>query len=196
MSQKKDGTFYILYVNNFELCSTKKLEFMDKHIIFKEVQKQNQKWIWFLLLILITTTVFGSVQQIIFNKPFGNNPIPNWGFVIIFGVLFFIFYILNKSNLYTEISNDYVLFHYKPFFRKPKIINCEQIDNIYVRIYSPIKEYGGWGIRTSFDGRNKAYNVSGKIGIQIELKNGKRILIGTQKMKEAEIAIKSMCKDK
>ena len=55
---------------------------------------------------------------------------------------------------------------------------------------SPIQEYGGWGYRTSF-GKKKgsAYNVKGDKGIQIELKTGKKLLIGTQKEDEAQQVI-------
>jgi hypothetical protein len=55
-----------------------------------------------------------------------------------------------------------------------------EVQQCYIREYSPIFEYGGWGWRYSFS-NGRAYNVSGKIGLQIVLKNGKRILIGTQK---------------
>ncbi len=40
------------------------------------------------------------------------------------------------------------------------------------------------GIR--YGPKGTAYNVSGKIGLQLELKNGKKILIGTRKPEEIE----------
>ena len=60
------------------------------------------------------------------------------------------------------------------------------MEKCYVRIYSPIKEYGGWGYRTSL-GKKKgsAFNVKGNKGIQIEFKTGKKLLVGTQKESEA-----------
>ena len=54
----------------------------------------------------------------------------------------------------------------------------------YVREYSPIAEYGGWGLRGGFFGKGSALNVSGNKGLQLELKNNKKILIGTNKPKE------------
>lgn len=168
---------------------------MEKQILFSEVQKQNQKWTWFLLVILGTTTLFGSIQQIIFNKPFGTHPMPDWGFIPLFVLLFLFYYLLMGSRLYTEISGEGIILQYRPFHRKAKVIRWDQLSDCYLRIYSPIKEYGGWGLRTAFNGKNgKAYNVSGNIGIQLELKDGNKILIGTKKGKEAEEALKSFQK--
>jgi len=56
-------------------------------------------------------------------------------------------------------------------------------------MYYPISEFGGWGLRGGFffnKGKEKAVNVSGDIGIQLIFKNGKKLLIGTQKKEEAK----------
>ncbi|MBJ2175825.1 hypothetical protein JBL43_16340 [Aureibaculum sp. A20] len=61
------------------------------------------------------------------------------------------------------------------------------ISKVYVRKYNAITEYGGWGFRGYiFKTGGKAFNVMGNKGIQIVLKNGKKMLIGTQKEVEAE----------
>src|SRR4030066_1879313 len=96
-----------------------KIKKMEKQVLFKEVQKQTQKWIWFLVIIITITTLFGGIQQIIFNVPYGNADMPDWAFFLLLIIPAILFYILVKSNLYTEITNDYILFHYKPFLRKP-----------------------------------------------------------------------------
>ena len=62
------------------------------------------------------------------------------------------------------------------------------MEQCYVRKYSPLREYGGWGVRGSF-GKNKAYNVKGNQGIQIELKKGGKVLVGTQRKTEAQQVI-------
>jgi hypothetical protein len=45
-----------------------------------------------------------------------------------------------------------------------------------------LKEYGGWGIRMGRN--NKAYNVSGNIGIQIIFNDESKLLIGTNEPEE------------
>ena len=56
--------------------------------------------------------------------------------------------------------------------------------------YSPLREYGGWGIRYGWNG--KAYNVSGNQGIQLELSEGRRVLIGTQNPPQFLAALQSL----
>lgn len=160
---------------------------MKKHVLFSEVQNQTMKWIWFLLLIIALVLLFGAVQQLIFNKPFGTHPAPDWAFIPLFTLVAFFLFLLGSSKLKTEITREGISYQFKPFIKKVKTIKWEEVENCYVRIYSPIKEYGGWGWRTKFtrDG-GIAYNVSGNIGIQLELKSGKNILIGTKKGKEVE----------
>ena len=58
------------------------------------------------------------------------------------------------------------------------MIPWKDIEECYVRQYSPLREYGCWGIRFGLNG--KAYNVKGNKGIQVKLKSGKKILFGTQ----------------
>ncbi len=167
------------------------MEKMEKKILFLEVQKQNQKWIWFLIIALCGTILFGAVQQIIFNKPFGTHPMPDWGFIPLFGLLALFGYLLMGSRLYTEIRRDSISYRYAPFHKSANVLTRDQISECYVRFYSPVREFGGWGMRTALNKKNgKAYNVSGKVGIQLELKDGRKILIGTNKGKEAEQALK------
>ncbi|TBV28449.1 hypothetical protein DMZ43_00440 [Meridianimaribacter sp. CL38] len=69
-------------------------------------------------------------------------------------------------------------------------MSWKSINNAYVRTYEPISEYGGWGIKGGWNkSKGKAINVSGTIGIQLELADGKKLLIGTKKQIEAENTI-------
>ena len=166
---------------------------MKTDILFQEVQKQNQKWIWFLVIILICLAVFAFIQQVILKKPFGNHPMPDWGFAIFLGVPLLLFFMLVRTELRTSFSGERLSFSYRPFFKKEKIIRWEEVDRCYVRLYSPFREFGGWGVRTAFNGKNgKAYNVAGNKGIQLELKDGSRVLIGTQKAREAEAVLRQI----
>jgi hypothetical protein len=65
------------------------------------------------------------------------------------------------------------------------------VKRAYVRRYSPLREYGGWGIK-GFSTTNYAYNVAGNKGIQLELTDGRRILIGTQRAIDAKNALSQL----
>jgi len=65
----------------------------------------------------------------------------------------------------------------------------EDIEKFKALEYSPLKEYGGWGIKYGFKG--KAYNVSGNKGVKIFLNNGTNIMFGSQKHLELAKALKN-----
>ena len=52
-----------------------------------------------------------------------------------------------------------------------------------------MREFGGWGIRVSRNGR--AYNASGNTGVQLVLADGSHILIGTQRAEELLAALRA-----
>ena len=86
------------------------------------------------------------------------------------------------SKLTTEVSASGISFRMTPFHRTSRTYAWSDIDSVEIRKYSPIREYGGWGIRMGLQGT--AYNIKGNIGLQIVTQEGKRILIGTQKPEE------------
>jgi hypothetical protein len=53
--------------------------------------------------------------------------------------------------------------------------------------YSPLVDYGGWGVRLGWKGW--AFNTGGTEGVFVETKSGKRIMIGSRRAKELEAAI-------
>ena len=68
-----------------------------------------------------------------------------------------------------------------PFFFQYKNISWNEVSSVQLRKYSAIREFGGWGLRWGLFGRGTAYIVCGDRGLQLVFKNGKKLLIGTQK---------------
>jgi hypothetical protein len=114
--------------------------------------------------------------------------------IIVTGIItFFAYFLIFSMKLKTRIDETGISYQFLPFHFKPKIILWENLSKCYVRKYSPIMEFGGWGFRGLIRvkmfgiGKNgRAYNVKGNIGIQMELKNEDRILIGTQRQNDVE----------
>ena len=147
---------------------------------YTEVQKFRQPWLIVLLFIFTVLAVWGIIQQLIFGRPFGNDPVPDWVLALISFMLLVALAAFFFMRLETRVDEQGILLRFVPFHFTPKKLSWENIQKIYVRRYRPIGEYGGWGIRRKLFSRSIAYNVSGKYGIQIEMKNGRKILIGTQ----------------
>jgi hypothetical protein len=163
-------------------------------IYYKEEQKFRQIWIWMLLLALSGIWVWQLVQQVFMGIPFGENPTSNLG-IILTGLFPLLSIILFRIlTLETTINDDGIHYRFKPFQRKPRVIKTEDIQRFEVKKYSPLKDYGGWGIRTGSFGRGKAYNVSGNQGVLFELKNGNKFLLGTQKPSDIRSVLEGLMK--
>jgi len=63
-------------------------------------------------------------------------------------------------------------------FRVP----LKNVVSAFERRYQPLAEYGGWGIRFGRSGR--AFNIQGSHGVQLVLRSGTRLLIGSQRPAE------------
>lgn len=155
---------------------------MQQNILFFERQKFTI-WLFIILLLFLSFLVYGLFQQVILDKPFGDNPTNNITltvFVIIFALITFLF---RSILLETKITNEGISIKFIPFKRKTYLWN--DIKNISIEKYSPLKDYFGWGIRLNSKGI--AYTIKGNIGIRLILTNGEKILIGTQKLSNSEL---------
>ena len=99
------------------------------------------------------------------------------------------------TSLETEVRSDGIYVRLFPFHIHHRNFPAEDLSECYARTYKPIREYGGWGIRCGFGkGIGRAYNMRGNQGVQLVFKNGKRLLIGSQKPDELAEAIQSIMK--
>lgn len=155
-------------------------------IQFKEKQKFTQWWFWLLIIGITCLFLFGLYQQLILKIPFGDNPTSDSTLVLISLIPILIIILFLISKLETEINELGVSYKFYPFHLSKKTIPWESIDKAYIRKYNPITEYGGWGFRLGLFGKGRALNMSGNMGLQLELKDGKKLLIGTQKFEELE----------
>jgi hypothetical protein len=92
------------------------------------------------------------------------------------------FVFMLSSKLETQIKDDGIYVRFYPRHKEYKHYTWHELKAVYVRDYSPITEYGGWGLKGFGD--DKALNVSGKVGLQLVFNDGKKLLIGTQRSKE------------
>lgn len=158
-------------------------------LLFSEKQRFSQWWIWLLLIAANVLFLVGVYLQVALGRPFGDKPMSNLWLLII-GGSFVVFTILFASiRLETQIREDGIYVRFFPFHLRFRYFSPDELERFYVRTYSPLTEYGGWGMRISLTGAGKAYNISGRKGLQLEFKNGKRLLIGTQKAEELSLIL-------
>ena len=164
------------------------IENNNSSLFNREIQYFRQPWLWILILAISAIALWGMIQQLFLGKPFGNNPAPDTILIIIAVIFGFGFpYTFYKMNLTIEVRSDGIYYRFFPFHLSFHKIKLEDLVKYEVRTYSPIRDYGGWGIR--WGSKGKAYNVSGNRGINLEYSNGKQLLIGSQKPEELAEAL-------
>lgn len=157
--------------------------------LFREEQRFRAPWLWLLILLVVAVNWWTFVQQIVLGKPVGNRPGPNWLVWLtwlLFGVGLPLFFY--RLALVVEVHDDAVYVRFKPLINRR--IPADEIQEAEVTTYRPIREYGGWGVR-GVGRRNVAYNVSGNRGVRLTLRDGSRVLIGSQRPEALAAAIAS-----
>lgn len=148
-------------------------------IVHQERQRFNQPWLWVLIGGVTLVIWWGAWQQLVLGRPFGNNPAPDGVLLIVlalFGVGFP--WLFARARLDSEVTTDGIRIRFLPFHIRYREWSFDDIESVEARTYSPLAEFGGWGIRLGCQGI--AYNVRGDQGIQLVLRSGRRVLIGTQ----------------
>lgn len=165
---------------------------MQQAVLFTEDQRFKQWWLWLIILGLNGFFLFLAYQQLILKKQVGDRPMSDSGLLIAASIILLVTLMLFYTRLSTRIKKDGIYVKFFPFHFTYKYYSWEMIAKAYVRTYSPLGEYGGWGLRYSLSGNGMAYNVSGNKGLQLELNTGKKILIGTDKPVELEAALNQL----
>jgi len=149
--------------------------------LFEESQRFNQWWIWAIILVVMGISIYANMDMIhvgesLFNWTSLRVMIP----VLLIPALFYFL------MLKTRVEKDGIYVRFIPFHLKEIFIAWDELESCQVRTYSPLGEYGGWGIKYGLVGAGKVYNVSGNQGLQVVFKDGARLLIGTQKPQELQ----------
>ena len=101
--------------------------------------------------------------------------------------------LLLRARLVTEVSPNGVRLRFPPFVTRE--IPLAQIRRVEARNYRPLREFGGWGIRWGGRGR-MAYNVSGNRGVEVELTDGRTVMVGSQRADELADALRAFLGDR
>lgn len=175
-----------------------------RDVYFSETQWfRRTAWMYFILLVWIFSvliTVYGLYSQLVIGIPFGNNPADDFElmFFSFFGILIptLLLILFMIARLDTMVADTGLYFRFIPFINKYRKIDAIQILTYEPIEYKPILQYAGWGIRYNMKTKTICYNVRGKLGLLLELKNGKRILFGSQQPYKFKSGIDKLIGDK
>lgn len=155
-------------------------------VLFREEQ-QFGPWVWGLPAAIAGVLAWIFLSQGL-GRPTGGRPSDVVFLAVGLGVSGLTALLIRVARLTVEVRSDSVRVRFFPFSAREilasDIVFCE------VRQYRPIVEYGGWGVRYGFR-RGWAYNVKGTLGVQLRLRDGRQILLGSQQPDGLARAIRS-----
>ncbi|MGB3799972.1 MAG: hypothetical protein WA952_09155 [Lewinella sp.] len=148
-------------------------------IVYEEEQKFSAWWMSILNVVVIVATLY-TIYRLWDQEV-------EWLHFLAPAVAVVVVICLAMVTLRTRILSDRIEVGFRPFSNK--VIRRNDIASAYLRQYNSMGEYGGWGYRVGRKG--KAYNTMGDQGLQLELTDGSRLLIGTQRPRELEQVLDS-----
>ena len=149
-------------------------------LIFNEVQQFRQPLLWILFCVICVITIFVIyfVLKKLTNarkksKVVVISSVTPIVIIILIAVLLFI------AKLEVQVRPGGISVRFFPLHFSFEEIPFEKIKEYRQVTFSPISDYGGWGIR--YGSKGKAYIVSGEKGVLLKFKDGSDDLcIGSQ----------------
>lgn len=160
---------------------------MKPHILFEEIQAAGNRKIQ--QFFKVTATIF--LLALVVNLFIQRGAPSDYTTLLFAGVLLFaLAAIFTSIRMVTQIRQDGIYVRYPPFQPSFVRFGWSDIRHAYIRKYNALPEYNGWGIKRGRSGRS--YTAGGNIGLQLELYDGTRILIGTNRPADLEQVLASI----
>ena len=121
------------------------------------------------------------IWQVAFHHPWGKHPMSNANVIGWTIFLWAIFLRFITIRLVTEVGDSELVVSLRGFWRSRRIA-LSDIRSAETFSYDPIRDYGGYGIRTGRFG--KAYIAAGNRGVRLKLANGATVVIGSERPEE------------
>lgn len=159
---------------------------------FSESQKFRQWWLW----AIIAGTLLVPLGIVLYDIYAGHKSYTAAEILSGAAVPASIILLFLSFRLDSRIDETGVYYRFFPLQIKMNEIKWEEITKIYTGQYRPLADYGGWGIRYGLKGLGTAYSISGDMGLQVEVKKGRKILIGTLQAPTINKALKQLAAEK
>ncbi len=160
------------------------------------IYEETQSFHWIIKGIIylgLGVLLWTGAQQYLFRELDHSFPtMADWVFFSVVFIVLVLLYLILRMKLVIQVYHGGVQVAMKPLVSK--WIGAGEIASAQARTYRPMGEYGGWGIRGF--GSNRALNARGNRGVQLVLRGGDRLLLGTQKPEELERAIQEALRSK
>jgi hypothetical protein len=122
-----------------------------------------------------------SWLQIFSHHPWAGLPVTNGGLLFLTILTLLVYVRLMTVRLVTELLPDRLSVVMKGLWRRVRVPVADIREAAAIE-FDPVREYGGYGVR--FGPRGQAYIASGKQAVQLEMRDGRKLLIGSRRADE------------
>jgi len=145
--------------------------------VFHEEQAFRQRHARVALATPPAAILFITLRQLVWRRPWGNPPVSN-GELLFLSILLVLVYVrLVTVRLVTDLRPTEIAVRLRGLWQKRKI-PMDQVRAARVVEYDPVRDFGGYGFRSG--ARGPAYIAGGNRGVELELRDGRKVLIGSQ----------------
>lgn len=155
---------------------------------FVEVQRFRQWWLLAVLAAVSGSTWVFFIVQVVLGQPIGSRPAPDWlmvALVLVIGLGLPTLFLVMRME--TRVDGESLVVRFVPLARRTFAL--AEVARASAETYHPLLDYGGWGIRYGW--RGWCYNVSGNRGVRLTLKDGREVMLGSQRPEELVTAIEA-----
>ena len=162
---------------------------------FYEIQRFRNPWLRYSSVVLTIGFVLfyvpGAVKQLVYHEPWGNRPVSDATLIaigiIVLATMFALCFFFFNLRLMTLVNSQGIWVRLFPLTKR--MIPFDQVLRCKSTTYKAREEFGGWGVKHGK--RGKAITIYGDQGVELALKNGETLLIGTQRPTELSNCINS-----
>ena len=147
---------------------------MDTRPAFYEKQRFTQWWLWLIVIAACAPVIIILFTQVITGEPVGDKPATTGMLAAMSLPLIGLIWLFAKSALHTKVDAAGIHVRFAPFHRKWRFYPWERVTRCEVKKFSPMMDYGGWGIK------GNSYTVRGNMGVLVSFTDRYSQMIGTQ----------------
>lgn len=146
-------------------------------VIFHEEQAFRQWHVRLVLAMPPAGLIFVTIRQMVWHHSFGTPPLTNGGLIFLTVLSLLVYARLITVRLVTDLRPAEIAVGLRGLWRRRRIA-LTQIRAAKPVEYDAIRDFGGYGVRSGR--RGEAYIARGNRGVELELLDGHKILIGSQ----------------
>jgi hypothetical protein len=148
---------------------------MDDNVFYYEKQHFRQWWLWILMAGVNLIFIAECVEQLFRGRPFGNNPTSDAGLITVSAIVFIFTALFFYVTLNTVLDKEGIFVWFYPVQIRKKYFSWEEIDRVYIRKYSPVRNMAAGDAGPDPDTDREAEADTGMNSVAV-LRTEKRII--------------------